>query len=539
MGKIIQSIWAGIKRYNDRKFQESIFIFLCMGFVFVMAVCTIFRFDGKEELYGTSVKASYPEISMEEIWKGKYQSQWDEWYKDNLPFHTFFVKLNNQILYSMGANINDIIVGKDGWLYSEEYVNNYYSNISDSDKIKYSEYILKIGQLKEKLERAGKQLIYIITPSKAEACPEFIPVRYKILGKSADGFQNNYDYLKNGLSSKGIPFIDMVSILKEQKGDTPFFSKTGIHWNYYATAFCAKELVETVDDNASVEFDVLFDEKPYGTEQDIYLLANIFSGIVDDLYYRPDLLYSKVENLKYKKVLEMGTSFSNELVDTFGNNGAIIWNKFIRYQYFVSKYISKGSNWTGYDGSLNEEQLEAEVGDADIIIIENNNSYIPESHYIFVDFVLNLPEDKLICKDYVDLDKEDINIDFSNGGNSLDYVRKGCYPAEAWGSWGSNEIEISVDLGTTKNLSIDLSFNTYFEDTVIMFNDQIVWRATDGTEALKRVFIPYELVNNKAANIIKIVTDKQLFSPKEMGLSEDTRILAHKMIKLSISNMDE
>ena len=519
------------------KVRKYIFILFCMGLLSLIAMCTILRIDTKMTLYGVSNVVEFPEYNVEDICEGGYQAQIDAWYKDNFPFRPWFVRVNNQILYALGATINDvIIVGEDGWFYTEEYTSTMLTEVSEVNMEKLSAYTEKVKLLKEKLEKNGKQLVYVITPSKAEVYPEHLPERYSMLLEKRTEITNNYDYLKEQLVLQGVPFIDMTTILTENNDEVPFFSKTGIHWNYYASAMCAEQIVKTVDENVNTEIEIIESDMPYGTEQDVYLLSNMFKGIEDDTYYQVSMDYSNISNVRMKKVLEMGTSFSGELEREFFDDGENIWNQYTRYQYFAGKTISNSKQGTFTIDDYYNEQLKRDVANADVIIIENNCSYVPESHYLFVDYILSMSDEELISSDFVDLDDSELCLDFSVQGNADEYIWSGFYGAEEMGRWAEKRATICVNMCSTQDLFLEFQGTRLPSNTSVMFNDMIVWETEEATDSVPDIYIPLKLINNTGPNYIVISTEENVQSPMELGIGEDSRVMAHWISKIIIRN---
>ena len=378
----------------------------CMIFItaiFIVPVIILFgtmvHIDVPIDLYGIVIENQKPLFTVEGAFDGKFQEEFDNWYKDSHPLRALFVKIHNQILYCMDSCLfsGDIVVGKDGWLYSKEYISCSFEEISDYTKEKYDEYVKKVKSLQDNLEASGKKFVYIISPSKVEMYPEFLPIRFQGILKNKDHIKSNYEYLLDKLKAENINYIDAKTILLNEKGDIPFFSRTGIHWNYYAGAVCAKEVLKQLGDCKGIDVEVVIRDFPFGAEQDIYSLSNIFKGIMDKEYFGGTLVCDTSAEGRTQKVLEMGTSFSVELAATFCAEDNNSWKEMIRYQYFVSKTIYK-SGMPPEGRAVEEvfkEQIKEDMISADIILMENNDSYIPESHFEFVEDALKISIEEL------------------------------------------------------------------------------------------------------------------------------------------------
>ncbi len=522
-----------MKKYNF--FIVTIFILP----VFILCG-TIFHKDIPIELYGVVTEKPKPVPQWDNIYTGNYQEEFDNWYNDEHPLRKLFVKTYNQLVYNTRGCINsDIVVGQYGWLYSLEYIRCGLDEITEENKVLYDDYVKKVKDIQEKFETVGKKFIYIISPNKVEVYPEFLPYRLEVFQRIKGDTVNNHEYLVNKLEENDIVFIDAESLLQEN-GGMPYFSKTGIHWNYYAAAICAKKILMQLEYGDEIEIEIIPRDMPYGTEQDIYALANIFKGIVDDEYYQVQLSCPSLTNRNKKKVLEMGTSFSAELATAFGGNQDLLWDELIRYQYFVDKTIYCKDTIADYEtGGVSSDNLKGEIANADIVIVENNGTYIPNSHLEFIDIIGGFTLDELDCKEYIILDSEDFIIDFSNEGNGDMFVEYGFYSAEEGGRWAEAYAECAITLKDNDALKLDLSENSFAENTIIEFNDKIIWTSQDGIENLKNIIVKSELINKNAKNYITIRSDTQIPSPKEQGISEEPRQLAHRISRFRISAVKE
>lgn len=520
------------------KSRQSVFICVVFGILFVSLSFTICNVDSKEQLYGVTNSAELPRASVDGIWRGNFQEEVDKYYQENFPLRTAMVRWNNQLLYWMKGIINgSIIVGKDGWLYSNEYVVNAFSDISAPTKSLVEEYAAKVKKCQEILEKSGKEFIYIITPSKAELYPENLPLRYFPLSSQRNRTVNCYDYLLESLTDEGIEVIDMLNILKETEGEIPFFSKTGTHWNYYAASIGASSVLDRLG-YENIDIEVTPMKEPQGTEQDLYLLTNIYKGEVDKEYYHTKLHFSEYAGKEERNVLEMGTSFSGELASSLAPHGTMLFNRYVRFQYFILKNTYYGDQIIVESGNFNNEDLLEEILKADIIILENNNSYVPDSHIEFVDYIIKYEEDIINGEgnqeDFIKIDDE-IILDFSKGGLAEEYTRLGFYSGEGNGRWSKENAELAIKLYAEQDIILDFSENRFLEDTVISFNNMIVWDGTaDSKEALKNIVIPIEIINNKKMNFIQVKSPQKLSSLKEKGMGEDERITAQWWNKVII-----
>ena len=84
---------------------------------------SVLQISGGVELYGVTEQVDTIPFEFRTLYNGEWQSQFTTKYHNNFPLRAFMVRTNNQLLYQMGAMINgSIVVGNDGYLFSDEYI---------------------------------------------------------------------------------------------------------------------------------------------------------------------------------------------------------------------------------------------------------------------------------------------------------------------------------------------------------------------------------------------------------------------------------
>lgn len=148
---------------------------------------------------------------------------------------------------------------------------------------------------------------------------------------------------------------------------------------------------------------------------------------------------------------------------------------------------------------------------------------------------------KIIISEFetYDVNDGDIEIDFCAEGNGKNFIKSGFYAVEGNGRWTLEEAKIAIGLVTCDALRLDLSGNMFVDDTTIKFNGKTVWTTQDGVEMLSNIIVKKEYIYTNRENIISISTSQKVKSPKEQGLSEDDRALAHRMKKIVVSKLEE
>lgn len=139
--------------------------------------------------------------------------------------------------------------------------------------------------------------------------------------------------------------------------------------------------------------------------------------------------------------------------------------------------------------------------------------------------------------DVHDLEKEIVVVDFSSSGNSDYYIESGFYEPEESGRHAQNHAEIAIRLAACNGILIDFSGNELAEKTTIAFNGHTIWKSNDGNEELAGIVVPKEFIKENEKNIITISTDMEILSPKQKGISNDERMLAHYILQMKIEKI--
>jgi len=140
---------------------------------------TILHFIKEKPLYGSFKTYKKPHISIEGWLKSSFQEDYDAYYNNNFRFRNTFVRVYNQIQYSLfnKTSAKEVLIGKKNYLYERGYIVDYMGyNFIGEDKI--TKRLQKIKNIQEELKLDGINLIVAFAPGKASYYPEYFPARY-------------------------------------------------------------------------------------------------------------------------------------------------------------------------------------------------------------------------------------------------------------------------------------------------------------------------------------------------------------------------
>ena len=132
----------------------------------------------------------------------EYPTKYEEYYNDNIPFKSKFIKLNQTINYlTFGIAENDkCLLGSEEWLFFKEdnTIEDYQGILKYSDEQLMS-IVNQIVKVDEYYKSQGIKFVLFIAPNKESIYGEYLPEKYV---KFADNTRADqlYDYIVNNTS---------------------------------------------------------------------------------------------------------------------------------------------------------------------------------------------------------------------------------------------------------------------------------------------------------------------------------------------------
>lgn len=332
--------------------------------------------------YSTSSK---PSFSFSSWMKRSYQEQFRVYLEESVGFKSDFVRLYNQIDYSLFSipHASKIVVGKSGYLFSDSYIQGYLGTDFVGkhfirEKVKNALF-LQDYLWKEK----GILLILVFAPGKGYYYPEYIPSRYLESKKE----NTNHEYFVTECINNGVNHIDFNRWLLLMKDTSRYilYPKTGIHWSNYAAILCADSLTKYIEKKLNQRLpriimdSVELSKVARGEDEDIDRTMNLIWRIPTPLMAYPHFHYSNDSGCVKPKTLFVGDSF-------YWN-----WN----YNDFIGKTFSSPAFWY-YNQDVYPEHFKtptntgnldyiAEILSRNVIILLQTNGAYGDIGYGWVD----------------------------------------------------------------------------------------------------------------------------------------------------------
>lgn len=248
----------------------------------------LFQFFGNPEENTREKRelAVFPDLTKTPV--SEIPSKLEAYYNDHLPFRSELVATCARLDYALGASTEDVLVGKQGWLF--------YRKKSDGDPmgsymgraVLSETEVAAIGEtlceFNDYLADQGISLVVMIAPNKERVYSEYLPDGY---GQPAEvcPAQQVIDWLHENTGVKAIWLYQDLLNAKEQMQGEQFYYKLDSHWNPLGAYIgaqalmkaCGIELSET--DEVSISW-----EDSLKTTRDLYDMMGRTDRAFDRLY---------------------------------------------------------------------------------------------------------------------------------------------------------------------------------------------------------------------------------------------------------------
>lgn len=345
--------------------------FLFILFIILMFTPMIFQFFGYKngKLGGYYVKIEKPEISFMVFNSLEFQNKLEKYVKQQIAFADFFIKFSNQIRYTFlkSSNVNNVIIGKDNYLYYDYYINSYLGRDSvPQDTI--SLVVKELTQVRDSLKAKGVDLIIMIAPGKGSFYPEYFPEFYSRLKPKI----TNYEKYSKEFYKHNINYLDFYAWLISLKGKTPYrlFSNTGVHWGQYACYLAIDSLTSYLDEKYRINLprlkisNIKESTKMLRSDDDAEKLINVIQNIPD---YPMSNIEFKVDSTGNDKlsVLSIGDSYFYGLSDLGLNRLVFYESEF----WFYFDEVDKPNNKEGIKYVIEYDNIKEEIEKHNVLLI--------------------------------------------------------------------------------------------------------------------------------------------------------------------------
>lgn len=198
------------------------------------------------KLKGAVVKAKKPEFKQDDWFGGTFQTKYENFLSDNIGIRPFFIRLHNQIKYSLFNEVraNSVLLGKENYLYELNYIKAYNgTDFIGTDSISLQ--CIKLKTIADSLESKGITFLVCLAAGKGTFYPEYFPEKYK----QPETDSTNYKAYAQKLRQLKVPHIDINKWFLQMKDTSQcmLYPQYGIHWSHYGKLLAADTIVAYIE----------------------------------------------------------------------------------------------------------------------------------------------------------------------------------------------------------------------------------------------------------------------------------------------------
>ena len=363
----------------------ALFVLILLGF-FILIAQHFFHFSKVRKLQGAFIPKEQPILTSSNWFSGNYQDSLSIYLNENIGFRNYFVRLNNQIAFSLFdfARANGVVVGKENFLYERNYIRAYLGKDYIGEAA-IAEKVRKLEKIQDRLKKRDIELIVVFAPGKGSFYPEYIPT------DQVPSENNNYKTYVRLLNNTPINLIDFNKWFRKKKGTTvaPLYPKTGIHWSRFGELMAADSLLKYIDKLKGIQLpqfnftDTLYPDKTKFTDADIEEGMNLLFNIKDLQMAYPNYTVLKNESTNETRAMVVADSYYWGL---YGHG-------------FASDFLLNGQFWyyneqvyeSGRETRLvSELNVKEEIEQHNVVILLSTDANLNRFCYGFIDQVYEL-----------------------------------------------------------------------------------------------------------------------------------------------------
>lgn len=244
---------------------------LIIGFVMLCAPCAAgWYMKGRQfrAVDENRTLAEWPEGSILQAVTsdGSYCSEIADYFNDRFGFRDLFIRMKNQIDYTVFQITPGLYVGEDGYLSYESIVAKVQisnEQLTDED---IEDMVLSFDGVVEYLDQKGIGFYLVLAPQKNEVFPERT-LSFPVQRPDPNAYQRLCSALMEDAVMSG-RFVDCVTILRQAEESYPTYYKTDFHWNGYGATAVYTQIVNQIAAEDGLEESVFGEEDYTVTYQD-------------------------------------------------------------------------------------------------------------------------------------------------------------------------------------------------------------------------------------------------------------------------------
>ena len=202
--------------------------YFVVGLGMLLCLCPLVGMTVAETTETTEKKelAAFPLLEDENGMNEAYLQELGAYFEDHFAFRQYLVSADSWIESTLfqKSNIDNVIVGEDGWLFYKDTLNDYNGQVRLSDRaIENIAYNLSVMQ--KQIESQGSKFIFTIAPNKNSLYTQNMPYTCSYVYSDV----NNRKLLEKALEQYQVNYVDLFDLFAQQ--EEVLYYQRDSHWN--------------------------------------------------------------------------------------------------------------------------------------------------------------------------------------------------------------------------------------------------------------------------------------------------------------------
>jgi hypothetical protein len=253
-----------------KRFGKIILIVMFLGVIFTIPMITKLQKSQAISQFENRKLAEIPVLNKTSLLSGEYFSKWETYLSDHIYGRNTWIKsytfINMVVLGK--ANINNIVIGRDGFLLPFFDYDDKYEAINSEENL--SKMVDQLKELQDKMMLQGGSFYFVGVPSQASYHRTEYP---KHLQNKSELLNNIERQIFDKLDQLDVANINMNDVF-HKRPNIEYYYKTDHHYNFegaYATYY---EIIQNIYQKGAYKIHPPLDK----ADMDIVTLNNPFGG---------------------------------------------------------------------------------------------------------------------------------------------------------------------------------------------------------------------------------------------------------------------
>ena len=339
-------------------------IFIIAVGVLLLAPLICMPFAGGDASQEKRDLAPAPQLMVDGGPNWGFLSDAGDYFADHFAFRSLMIDVDATLKQTVfkTSSTDNVVVGKDGWLYYAGTLDDYHRSNTMSDHAVLNA-ATNVSLMQEYVESRGKRFVFSVAPNKNTLFPEKMPY-YELPG---DG-SSNYERLLPQLQANGVHVVDLREPLLA--GGPSLYYDRDSHWNEEGALVAYRSIVNALGGGKET-----FEEGQVETTEH----SGDVDGMLHPLFVRPELQTHRPATDAYT-MLGDATSVEDSYIVTNSTNGVSQGNLLMFRDSFGNNLLgpfASSYRQAVFTKLVPYDMGEEMVGFAQDVIVERTERHLP------------------------------------------------------------------------------------------------------------------------------------------------------------------